>query len=528
MRRLSIVSMPRTTSFRSTTRGCTICFRLKARSCRVRAEARCAVSSTSSTSRRSGLSGGSFSSRSWLRPVITVRRLLKSWATPAGEPPDRLHLLGVTELRLERPDSGEIAHDDDDPEVLVLAALEGGRRDLDRHDLPVRPGSVTVTVRPVRHWMAACRMATSSGAWPRTSVDVPAAGGGRGRAAEQRFGGAVQGDHAAIEIEGDDPVDQRVEDVIGVALQVGQLGEAAAELPVGRLEGRPLLEERRALLVELPRHLVEGGRPAARSRPTSSARPAGPAPPARSRPRRPRAAGRAARSAGRPGPTRAPPRPGRGRPEGPAGAAWRRSPPPSGGARARPGPCPSAGRRPGSAPRSRRAPPRPARRAPGQGGVRREDAVERAAGEEGAHDLGPVVVGRDAPVAVEDHRVGDVGLGGDARHVLLELRVVVEDERSGGPGRQVARQRVPAPLDLADDGLALPVLDDDDQRAHDRGDDEERADQELRLEGDEAAPRPARGRPTSTGEARPDGGGSAGSVVTLSSAAGPAGAARRK
>ena len=54
----------------------------------------------------------------------------------AGEPPDRLHLLGLAELRLERPHGGEIAHDDDDPEVLALAALEGGRRDLDGHDSP--------------------------------------------------------------------------------------------------------------------------------------------------------------------------------------------------------------------------------------------------------------------------------------------------------------------------------------------------------------------------------------------------------
>ena len=52
----------------------------------------------------------------------------------AGEPADRLHLLGVAELRLERPHRGEVAHDDDDPEVLLLAALQRGRRDLDGHD----------------------------------------------------------------------------------------------------------------------------------------------------------------------------------------------------------------------------------------------------------------------------------------------------------------------------------------------------------------------------------------------------------
>ena len=128
----------------------------------------------------------------------------------------------------------------------------------------------------------------------------------------------------------------------------------------------------------------------------------------------------------------------------------------------------------------------------GHGGVRGEDAVEGAAGEKGSHDLGPVVVGRDPPVAVEDHRVGHVGLGGHARHVLLELRVVVEDQRPGGRDGQIARQSVPALLHLADDGLPLPVLDDDDQGAHDRGNDEERANQELRLKRDEAATSPGR------------------------------------
>ena len=125
--------------------------------------------------------------------------------------------------------------------------------------LPCRPGSVTVAVRPVRHWMAAWRSATSSGAWPRTSVTWRPADGGRGRAAEQGLGGAVQRDHAAVEIEGDDPVGQGVEDVIGVALEVGELAEAPAKLRVGGLERRPPLEERRALLVELARHLVERG-----------------------------------------------------------------------------------------------------------------------------------------------------------------------------------------------------------------------------------------------------------------------------
>ena len=119
----------------------------------------------------------------------------------------------------------------------------------------------------------------------------------------------------------------------------------------------------------------------------------------------------------------------------------------------------------------------------------RQDAVEHGAGEERADDLRAMAVRRDPPVPVQDHRVGDVGLGGETRHVLLELRVVVEDQGTRGDGRQVARQRVAALLDLADDRLALPVLDDHHERAHDRGDDEQGPDQELGLERHEAAAR---------------------------------------
>ena len=357
--------------------------------------------------------------------------------------------------------------------------------------------------------------------------DVPAAGGVPGRGAQQRFGGAVEGDHAAIEVEGDDPVDQRVENVIGVALQVGQLGKPAAELPVGRLERRPLLEERRALLVKLPRHLVEGGRQLPDLVPRRRLDPLDQLPPrdrdraGRQLPDGPRdPAGDQGRREARPGQDED----GQKDQLAPRGGDLRLHP---AAREPHPGRAPALGVDPD---RHREVVERlPVRSVEllRQGRVRGEDAVERAAGEERAHDLGAVVVGRDAPVAIEDHRVGNVGLGGDARHVLLELRVVVEDERSRGPHRQIPRQRVPAPLDLADDGLALPVLDDDHQRAHDRGDDEEGADQELRLEGDEAAPRPARGR--SVSRAR-DGRMRAGRLArsSRSPCRGPPGAARRK
>ena len=136
----------------------------------MRAEARWAVSSTSSTSRRSGLSGEELEQEELAPPRDHGEQVVEVVRDAAGEAPDRLHLLGVAELRLERPDGGEVADDDDDPEILPLAALERGRGDLDGDRPPIRPGSVTVPVRPVRHWIAACRMATISGAWARTSV----------------------------------------------------------------------------------------------------------------------------------------------------------------------------------------------------------------------------------------------------------------------------------------------------------------------------------------------------------------------
>ena len=87
IRGLSIWAMFATTSLRSSTRGWSICLRLKASSCWVSDAARSAVFLTSSMSRRRGSSAVRRSRSSSVRPVMTVRRLLKSCATPPASRP---------------------------------------------------------------------------------------------------------------------------------------------------------------------------------------------------------------------------------------------------------------------------------------------------------------------------------------------------------------------------------------------------------------------------------------------------------
>ena len=76
------------------------------------------------------------------------------------------------------------------------------------------------------------------------------AGQGPGRTAHEGVGRRVHRDHPPVQIERHEPVGEGSEDVIGVALQVGQLREALAQRRVGRLQLRPLPSELRGHLVE--------------------------------------------------------------------------------------------------------------------------------------------------------------------------------------------------------------------------------------------------------------------------------------
>ena len=85
--RWSIGTSSATSGPSSSTRGWTTCLRLKARSWLVSATARCDVFWIRSTSRCIGSPALSRPSSMWARPLITVSRLLKSWATPPASRP---------------------------------------------------------------------------------------------------------------------------------------------------------------------------------------------------------------------------------------------------------------------------------------------------------------------------------------------------------------------------------------------------------------------------------------------------------
>ena len=88
IKRGNIFCMSETRAFKSRTMGVRICWRLNARSCLVRAAARCPAFSTSSANSASSVCCGATRCRiSLLYPIITPRRLLKSCAMPPDSRP---------------------------------------------------------------------------------------------------------------------------------------------------------------------------------------------------------------------------------------------------------------------------------------------------------------------------------------------------------------------------------------------------------------------------------------------------------
>src|SRR5439155_649383 len=106
--------------------------------------------------------------------------------------------------------------------------------------------------------------------------------------------------------------------------------------------------------------------------------------------------------------------------------------------------------------------------------------------EHDAHALGVAAVRRHLAVGVEDDGVDHVGLTRDAGDVLLERRVVVEEERPVGDRGEVPGEDLAPALHLLDDRRALPVLHHDHDRRHDEPDHEQRAPEEFGLEGPES------------------------------------------
>src|SRR5205807_5335786 len=104
------------------------------------------------------------------------------------------------------------------------------------------------------------------------------------------------------------------------------------------------------------------------------------------------------------------------------------------------------------------------------GGARRHRALHRA-----PHTLGVAAVDGHLAVGVEDERVAHVVLGGGLRDVLLERRVVIEEQRAVGDRREVPRQHLATPLELVDDRDALAMVDHDEDARHHERDHEDRA-----------------------------------------------------
>ena len=128
------MSMSETTAFRSSTRGCSTCRRLNASSWPVSAAARAAAFWISSAWRRSRASS---MPRDQELAVAGDRgqQVVEVVRDAAGEAADRLHLLGLAELRLELLLARQVAHDGD-----VTAGADVRRRDeLDLPPTAVRP-----------------------------------------------------------------------------------------------------------------------------------------------------------------------------------------------------------------------------------------------------------------------------------------------------------------------------------------------------------------------------------------------------
>jgi len=72
----------------------------------------------------------------------------------------------------------------------------------------------------------------------------------RGLAGEkpgEQLGRLIHGHDSTVQIEGDDPAGEGLQDAVRVALEVRELLEMTPEIGVGRLESRALLEELAAM-----------------------------------------------------------------------------------------------------------------------------------------------------------------------------------------------------------------------------------------------------------------------------------------
>ena len=137
MSRRSIVARLPTSVLTSITCGWRNCRRLKARSWRVRLAARSDARRICSTS---WASASPFLRTLRIRslwPMMTARRLLKSWAIAAGQAADGLHLLRLPELGLEALPLGGVLQDRQRPDRRAGRVPEEREREAALHPAPV-------------------------------------------------------------------------------------------------------------------------------------------------------------------------------------------------------------------------------------------------------------------------------------------------------------------------------------------------------------------------------------------------------
>lgn len=395
-----------------------------------------------------------------------------------GQGAEGRQALRAPEVRLQLPLGGEVPQGRHDPHHPALAPANERRGHLQGH----RPAPVG-DERRHRHRRAPGGQALLEEAGEVAQVAEGlarrAAPHGLQGAARQRLGRGVQSDDAPLQVQGDDARGERGEEVVGVALEIRQLLEPPGQLAVGRLQGLALDPELGHHVVEGPGELADlvgGGRlhPEPEVPPRDGGSRFG-QPPDGARDPPGHEPGPEPAQGERRHPQRGQLLPGRRdlRLHPPAGEPDPHRPPPltldqhregevqvrlAGDRRlldqeARGGGCPAGGRIGGRSP----DPPR------------------------------LQAVGGHPPLGVQDHGVGDVGVLGEARDVLLEDRVVVEEERTGRDRSQVPGQDRPPPLHLGHDRRPLTPLDDEAEADHQGRDHQDRPEEEPGLERHEGA-----------------------------------------
>jgi hypothetical protein len=168
---------------------------------------------------------------------------------------DASQAVRATQPVLELADARQVSEDADDAELLAFVTAQ--RRHAELHGQAAAVAAVQREGSRGSGHVVGQRLHQQLGQLRRVREDLGGVPAGHfaGEEAGHDLRRRIECHHAALEIDGHDAARQRGEDVIGVALQIGQLLETAAELGVDVLQ-------RGALTRQLRGHVVEGRRQA--------------------------------------------------------------------------------------------------------------------------------------------------------------------------------------------------------------------------------------------------------------------------